>query len=95
MMDAVAQDVAVLSIAAAADAASTHWALKRYENRELNPVMSEPAVALVLKAASVAVTAKACQKLRKDGHGRAAKVVRWSVAALWLGVAAHNVRMAR
>ena len=95
MMDAVATDVAVLSMAAAADIASTHWALQRSGNRELNPIMSEPAVAILVKSASVAGTAAACRKLRKGGHSRAAKVVRWSVTAIWLGVAAHNVRMAR
>lgn len=94
-MDAVATDVAVLSLAASADLASTHWALKRADNSELNPIMREPAVAVLVKAASVAGTAAACQKLRKGGHSRAAKVVRWGVTAIWLGVAAHNVRMAK
>lgn len=96
MMDAVAVDVAVLSTAAMADLASTHHALKNCAGcYEANPIMTEPALAIALKTAAVAGTAAACSKLRKDGHGRAAKVLRWSMTALWLGVAAHNMQVAR
>jgi hypothetical protein len=95
-MDAVATDVAVLTLAASADFASTHYALKTCATcYEANPVMSEPALGIAVKAATVAGTAFACDRLRKDGHGRAAKVLRWTVTAVWLGVAAHNLRVSR
>ena len=95
-MTPVAQDVAILSMGAAADFASTHYALKTCPACvERNPIMSEPAVALLIKAATVAGTTAACGKLRRDGHGRAAKVLRWTVTAVWLGIAAHNVRTAQ
>jgi len=95
-MDALAQDVAVLSIAAGADLASTHYALKRCPScYERNPLMTEPALSIVLKSAAVAGVSLGCDKLRKDGHGRAAKVLRWTVVAVWLGIAANNVRISK
>jgi hypothetical protein len=93
-MDAGATDVAVLSLAAAADLASTHVAMQRGAV-ELNPLMREPAAAFVFKAATVAGTAALCSELRDRGHSRAAKVARWVVAGVWLGIAANNVRVAR
>ena len=93
--DELGRDVAVLSLAAAADLASTRYGLAHCpECREGNPIMSEPAVAIAVKAAAVAGTAYACDRLRKDGHRRAAKVLRWTVAGLWLGVAGWNVHEA-
>jgi hypothetical protein len=95
-MDAVAQDVAVLTLAASADFYSTHHALQACPScYERNPVMSEPALGIALKAATVAGTTAACSRLRRDGHGRAAKVLRWTVTAVWLGIAAHNLRVSR
>lgn len=95
-MDALATDVAVLSIGAGLDVASTHWALSSCSScYERNPIMSEPAVAIAVKAAAVAGTAAACGRLRRDGHGRAAKVLRWTVFSVWAGIAANNVRTAR
>ncbi len=95
-MTPAAQDVAVLSIAASADFASTHYALKMCPTcSEGNPVMTEPAVGLALKAATIAGTTAACERLRKGGHSRAAKALRWTVAAVWLGIAAHNLKVTR
>ena len=91
--DEAGRDVAVLSLAAAADLASTRYGLS-VGLREGNPVMSEPAVSIAVKAATVAGTAYACGRLRRDGHPRAAKVLRWTVAGLWLGVAGWNVHRA-
>jgi hypothetical protein len=88
------QDVAVMSIAAAADLASTHHALRVCSScSEGMPWMREPAARYAFKAVGVAGTTLACRELRKRGHGRAAKVLRWTVAAVWLGLAAHNMRM--
>ena len=95
-MDALAQDVAVLSIAAAADTASTHHALSRCPScYERNPLMSEPALSIAVKAASIAGVSAGCEKLRRDGHGRTAKVLRWTVVAFWMGLAVHNARISK
>lgn len=95
-MDAIATDVAVMTLAASADFYTTHHALKTCPScYERNPVMSEPALGIALKAVTVAGTTLACDRLRRDGHGRAAKVLRWTVTAVWLGIAAHNVRTAQ
>ena len=95
-MDAVATDVAVLTLAAGLDTASTHYALSRCPScYERSPWMREPALGVAIRAASVAGTAVVCSKLRKSGHGRAAKVLRWTVLAVGLGVAAHNLRASR
>ena len=95
-MDAVHVDVAVLSFAAAADLASTHHALGRCATcYEGNPLMSEPAVSVAIKAAGIAVTTVGCRELRKRGHGRAAKVARWAVVAFWMGLAVNNAHQAR
>jgi hypothetical protein len=88
--------VAVLSIAAAADLGSTHYALSRCPScHETKPFMREPALGVLTKAAGVAGGAVLCRKLRKSGHGRTAKVVRWVVAGVWLGLAARNLHVAR
>ena len=95
-MDAVATDVAVLTLAASADFYTTHHALQACPSCvERNPVMSEPALGIALKAVTVAGTAAACQRLRRDGHGRAARVLRWTVTAVWLGIAANNLKVSR
>ena len=93
-MTPAAADVAVLGTAAAADYASTRWALERCSScREVNPWMREPATALLVKAGGVAAATGGCEVLRRRGHRRAARWLRWGVAALWLGLAAHNVRV--
>lgn len=95
-MTPTAQDVAVLSLGAAADFASTNYALRMCPAcSEGNPVVREPAMGLLVKAATVAGTTAACGRLRRDGHGRAAKVLRWTVTAVWLGIATHNLHTAR
>ena len=95
-MDALATDVAVLTLAAGLDTASTHYALSRCPScYEQTPWMREPAAGLAIRAVSVAGTAVVCSKLRKSGHGRAAKVLRWTVFVVGMGVAAHNLRASR
>lgn len=94
-MGPVAVDVAVMSLGAAADEASTRHALASCAScREVGPFRA-PAARYGAKALVVAGSAVACDQLRKGGHRRAAKVLRWSMTALWLGVAAHNMRQAR
>jgi len=94
--DDAGTDVVILSLAAAVDKASTHYALQRCPGcYEANPVMSEPALSLVVKAASIATTTWACDRLRKAGHPKGAKWLRWGVAGLWLGAAGWNLHKAR
>ena len=96
VVDAIQTDVAVLSMAAAADIASTQWALRRCSGcYEVNPVMSEPVVSVAVKGAGVAAVALGCDQLRRRGHPGWAKALRWTVAAMWFGVAAHNVKQGR
>jgi hypothetical protein len=92
--DEQGRDVLVLSLAASADLASTRYGLSR-GLREGNPVMSEPAVAIAAKAAGIAATAWGCDRLRRGGHPRGAKWLRWGVVAVWGGMAAHNLHAAR
>jgi len=94
--DDATRDIVVLGLAAGADIASTHYALANCSGcYEANPVMSEPSVSLVVKAGSIAATAWACDRLRKAGHPRGAKWLRWGVAGMWLGAAGWNLHKAR
>lgn len=94
--DELTGDVVVLSLAASADLASTHYALNQCGGRcrEGNPFMQSDGGRIVLKAASIAATSWVCDRLRKRGHRNAAKVIRWGGAALWAGLAVHNMRQA-
>ena len=95
-MGPAAVDVAVLTIASGADFATTRYALRQCPGcSESNPIQREPALSIATKAAAVVVTAAACEKLRRDGHGRWAKGLRWGIAALWLGLAGHNIAVTR
>jgi len=93
-MDAPAADVTVLTLAAGVDYAVTRVYVDRGYT-ELNPTQSEPALALVTKAAVIGATTATCGKLRRSGHRRAAKILRWGVASIWLGAAAYNYGRAR
>ena len=93
--DEAGRDVLVLSLAASADLASTHYALARCATcREGNPLMGQPAGAVAIKAAGVAAVAWGCGRLRRAGHPRAAKVLLWGVAGLWVGAAGWNMHQA-
>jgi hypothetical protein len=91
-----AQDVTVLSLAATADYVSTVHALKSCSGCvELSPFVREPAVHIVAKAAIVAGTTAACEHLRKKKKHRLAKLLRWTVVGVWLGLAVNNVNSSR
>lgn len=53
-----------------------------------------PAARYGAKAAVIGLSAVAAGQLRKDGHKGWARAVRWGVFALYMGVAAHNMRQA-
>lgn len=88
-------DAIVMSIGAMADEASTRHALASCTScMEVGPFRN-PGVRYGAKAVVIAGSAVACDQLRKDGHKGWAKAVRWTVFALYMGVAAHNMREAR
>jgi len=94
--DERARDVAVLGLAAAADLASTRYGLQACPScREGNPLMGQPAGSLAIKAVGIAATAWGCDRLRRAGHPRGAKWLRWGVAGLWGGAAGWNMHTAR
>lgn len=96
MMDgALTTDVAILMTAAVADEASTSWALKNCSRCQEVGAFREPAVRYVAKAVVVATAVAGASELRKHGHKRAAKFMRWVPFVLWVGVAAHNVHTGR
>jgi len=80
---------------AAADLYTTEVGLRQPGLREGNPLMQEPAVALVIKAGVTSGTVYAADQLRKHGHRNAAKWVVRGMGALWLGAAGWNMHKAR
>ena len=87
-------DVAVMSIAAAADVASTGYALRVCSGCSEGGPIKSPAVSLAAHAVVTAGVAAGCSELRKQGHPRAAKVLRWVVFAAWSGMAVSNLHKA-
>ena len=93
--DELTVDVVSLSLAAGADVASAHYALSQCAGcYERNPLMRSGSAQIALKAASIAGTAWACDRLRQDGHKGLARVLRWTVVVGWSGLAVHNWRQA-
>lgn len=69
-------DAVLLTSGAVLDLTSTEIALKRCQScREGNPMGPSMAQRMGLRAATIAVGTLACRKLRKDGHGRSARVL--------------------
>lgn len=90
-------DTAWIASGMVADAVATEWALKNCVScEEVNPLMrSNTAGRLLLKTGGLVGAAAVCHQLRKDGHPRQAKVFRWVVTGLFMGLAIHNVHTAR
>ena len=80
----------------AADLYSTAWAIHRCDGAcgEGNPLGPTVEARLALKMASMASTGLTLWKLRRDGHGRAATIVRWASVAVNSALVANNVRHA-
>ena len=57
---------------------------------EGNPIGFNPEARMALKMAQTASTALTLWKLRRDGHGRAATIVRWATVAINAGFAVNN-----
>lgn len=87
-----AVDVAWMGAAAGLDLATTRYALARCAGcAEGNPIMRSSSGAAAVKVAATAAAGWGCLELRRHGHPRAAKALRWTVVAVWGGVAAHNL----
>lgn len=89
---ALRTDVLLLSAGATLDLAATEYRLQNCLScREGNPAGPRLAHRLALKAATVTVGALVCRRLRKDGHGGAARVLGLLGLAGWGTVAVVNV----
>lgn len=82
--DDFGRDMAWLVGSHAADLYSTAWAIERCDGRcgEGNLLGPTSEARVALKMASAATTGLTMWKLRRDGHGRSASIVRWSYVAL-------------
>lgn len=98
MIDAeVVKDVAVMTWAGGVDLATTHQALAACPPpycREAAPWMREPGKALAFKAASVGALTLTCSQLRKHGHPKSAKFLRWAAFVGWGLLSINNATAA-
>jgi hypothetical protein len=79
-----------------ADYASTISALSRCPGcTESNPIFRNPTQLAAGKILVSSGVLYACHRLRKDGHGRAARVVAIVFGGVGVGMAIHNMRQGR
>jgi len=85
-------DLTVMTIGATADIASTNYALKNCSSScyEYNPLLRK--YPIEVKAATIIGSTIVANELRKHNHKTLAKVVRYGITAIWLGVATSNMR---
>lgn len=88
--DDYARDLAWVVGSHAADLYSTAWALHRGA-REANPFGPDVESRIALKMAGSATTGLTLWKLRRDGHGRTATVIRWLYVAGNAALVVNNV----
>jgi hypothetical protein len=82
--------------AGALDLASTKYALGRCQGcYEAHPLMQSASGRVAVKMAATAAGGLLCYELRKHGHAREAKWIRWGVVALWSVLAVNNMARAR
>ena len=86
-------DIVMVAGAASADISSTKYALRNciscYEG---NPFMQDDKMLILSKTAATVLVVTGCNKLRKNGHTRAAKVLRYMAVGVWLSVSANNFK---
>ena len=87
-------DIAV-GLAAGADLASTEYALRTGQFRELNPFLQDQGARIGVKLAAATVVIWTSKKLEKDGHKGWSKGLRIGVVMIWGGVAAWNLHRLR
>lgn len=80
---------------AAADLATTEWALAMPGTRESNPMMQERPARFALKAVGTALVLGGSRHLERRGHRGWSKGLRIAVIALWGGAAVSNAIRAR
>lgn len=88
--DDFGRDLAWVVGSHAADLYSTAWALHRGA-QEANPFGPDVESRIALKMASCATTGLTMWKLRRDGHGRTATVIRWLYVAGNAALVVNNV----
>jgi hypothetical protein len=86
---------ALVITSSAADLATTEWALSRPGVREANPVMSEPAVRMAVKAVGTLGVLAGSRQLERHGHRGWSKALRITVIVVWSGAAINNAILAR
>ncbi len=89
-------DAAWMAGAAGVDLASTEYAGHYWPDfREANPWMQTSGRALAVKAGATAAGGWLCYELRKHGHPKGARWLRWGIVAVWSGAAINNLARAR
>lgn len=89
-------DTAWIGGAAAADLGTTWWAEARCPScYEANGLMRSNGARIGVKLGTTAAAAWACHELRRHGHKGHAKLLRWTLVAVWSGVAVNNAIRAR
>lgn len=80
----------LLIASAVADLTTTEVFLSR-GMAEANPLGQNRAVRIALKAGATAFTFLAARELEKDGHDKAARILRWVTIGGWFSVSGWNV----
>jgi hypothetical protein len=88
--DDFGRDLAWLVGSHAADLYSTAWSIHRGAI-EANPLVPDVESRLALKMASCATTGLTMWKLRRDGHGKAATVIRWLYVGVNAVIVTNNI----
>ena len=88
--DDYARDLAWVVGSHAADLYSTAWALHRGA-QEANPFGPDVESRIALKMAGSATTGLTLWKLRRDGHGKTATIIRWAYVALNGAFVVNNI----
>lgn len=88
--DDYGRDLAWVVGSHAADLYSTAWALHRGA-REANPLGPDVESRIALKMAGSATTGLTLWKLRRDGHGKTATIIRWLYVAGNAALVVNNV----
>ena len=86
---------ALVITSAAADLATTEWALSQPGLYERNPLLKGPPERAAVRAGAVLVVLGTTRQLARHGHPRAAKVLKVAVIVLWSGAAVNNAVRAR
>ncbi len=88
-------DVMVVT-SAAADLATTEWALRGGPSlREVNPLMQTQGARVGVKAMAMVGVIGGARYFERRGHPKAAKLLKWAAVVAWSGLAVNNTIRAR